>query len=123
LAKLPIDWVSLQKDPADEERALLRSVFAADERGSTFQDLKDTAEVVETLDLVVTVDTSIAHLGGALARPTWVLVPKYSDWRWLLDRSDSPWYPTVTLFRQTTDNDWTGPIRALKEQLQLRVCA
>jgi hypothetical protein len=122
LAELPVDWISLQKDPTDEEHTMLRTVLAADERGSIFQDLKDTADVVETLDLVLTVDTSIAHLGGALGLPTWVLLPKYSDWRWLLDRRDSPWYPTVTLFRQTTDSDWTGPIRAVKEHLQRRFC-
>ncbi|HEX4141130.1 MAG TPA: tetratricopeptide repeat protein [Candidatus Methylacidiphilales bacterium] len=120
LADLPVEWISLQKDITDEEQTMLRTEFAAEERGSTFQDLKDTADLVETLDLVLTVDTSIAHIGGALARPTWVLVPRYSDWRWLLDRSDSPWYPTAALFRQETNGDWAGPIRAVRDELRNR---
>jgi ADP-heptose:LPS heptosyltransferase len=64
-------------------------------------DFAETAALVSCLDLVITVDTSVAHLAGALGRPIWVLLPYVPDWRWLLDRDDSPWYPTVRLFRQT----------------------
>ncbi len=118
LADLPVDWISLQKDPTEEERAVLRADFAAEDGGSAFQDMKDTADVVETLDLVLTVDTSVAHIGGALGRSTWVMLPRYSDWRWLLDRSDSPWYPTVTVFRQKAEDSWAELIRAVRQSLQ-----
>ena len=72
-------------------------------------DLKDfgeTAAVMENLDMVVTVDTSMGHLAGALAKPAWIMLPKAADWRWMLDRSDSPWYPTVRLFRQAYPGAW-----------------
>ena len=71
----------------------------------------DTAAVMMTLDLVVTSDTSIAHLAGALGRPVWVALRKVPDWRFMLDRVDSPWYPTMRLFRQTADGEW-GPVIA-----------
>jgi tetratricopeptide (TPR) repeat protein len=82
-------------------------------------DLADTAALIENLDLVVTADTAIAHLAGALGRRVWVLLPFVPDWRWMLDREDSPWYPTMRLFRQKAKGDWTWPIeevvKALKE--------
>jgi hypothetical protein len=77
----------------------------------------DTAAVMMTVDLIITSDTSIAHLAGALGRPVWVLLRRVPDWRWLLDRADSPWYPTMRLFRQTTDNDWDTVIDAVAAAL------
>src|SRR5439155_7192460 len=74
--------------------------------GQFFSDFSDTAGVVAALDLVVTVDTSVAHLAGALGRPVWILLPFVLDWRWLVDREDSPWYPTARLFRQSHPVDW-----------------
>jgi hypothetical protein len=103
LTDLPIDWISLQKDPGADERKILSEDFEAQEKGSLFQDFHDTVDCVQALDLVVTVDTSVAHVAGALGRPTCLLLPKWTDWRWLLGRTDSPWYPTLTLFRQETD--------------------
>ncbi len=73
--------------------------------------------MIEQLDLVITVDTSVAHLTGALARPVWVLIPFPPDFRWLLDRTDSPWYPTMRLFRQSRRGDWTKPLAELFEEL------
>jgi hypothetical protein len=67
------------------------------------QDFEDAAALCECMDLVISVDTSVAHLSGALARETWILLPSTPDWRWLLDRTDSPWYPTATLYRQAPD--------------------
>ena len=81
-------------------------------------DFADTAALASQLDLVVTADTSVAHLAGAMGKPTWVLVPFAPDWRWLLDRDDSPWYPTARLFRQTTAGDWAGPIGKVTEALR-----
>jgi Flp pilus assembly protein TadD len=75
-----------------------------------FKDFADTAALVKYLDLVIAIDTSVAHLAGALAVPTWLLVSTVPDFRWLLDRNDSPWYPTMRLFRQSVRGDWTGPV-------------
>ena len=69
------------------------------------------------LDLVITVDTSVAHLAGALGRPTWILLPYTPDYRWLLDRDDSPWYPTVRLFRQDATRDYAGVIDRVRTEL------
>jgi hypothetical protein len=80
-------------------------------------DLTDTAAAMAWLDLVISVDTAAAHLAGALARPVWTLLPLGSDWRWLLDREDSPWYPTMRLFRQTRVGDWGGPAAEAAEAL------
>jgi ADP-heptose:LPS heptosyltransferase len=69
-------------------------------------DFGETAALIANLDLVITVDTAMGHLTGAMGKPVWIMVPKASDWRWLLDRSDSPWYPTARLFRQQTPGEW-----------------
>jgi hypothetical protein len=78
----------------------------------------DTAAMMMNLDLVVSSDTSIAHLAGALGRPVWVMLKKVPDWRWLLDREDSPWYPTMRLFRQTESGDWTGVAARVADELR-----
>jgi ADP-heptose:LPS heptosyltransferase len=75
-------------------------------------DFADTAALIARLDLVITVDTAIAHLAGALGKPVWVLVHVAPDWRWMADRADSPWYPTVRLFR-VTPPEWLGPAKAV----------
>ena len=75
------------------------------------------------LDLVITVDTSVAHLAGALGRPTWVLLPYTPDYRWLLGRDDSPWYPTVRLFRQGEDRDYAGVLTRVRAELQGLIAA
>jgi hypothetical protein len=117
LAGLEVDWVSLQRDVTAEEEAMLRADFRAEILGDGFRDMRDTADCVEQLDLVLTVDTSVAHLAGGLARPVWVLLPRWGDWRWLEDRADSPWYPTARLFRQTTEADWSGVVGAVMREL------
>jgi hypothetical protein len=77
----------------------------------------DTAAVMQTLDLVVTSDTSIAHLAGALDRPVWVALRLVPDWRWMLNRPDSPWYPSMRLFRQQRDGDWSTVFAAMAQVL------
>jgi Flp pilus assembly protein TadD len=84
-------------------------------------DFAQTAALVENLDLVVTVDTAVAHLAGAMGKPVWVLLPFVPDWRWLLDREDSPWYPAMRLFRQSAINDWASVIQRVAERLAQRV--
>jgi ADP-heptose:LPS heptosyltransferase len=81
-------------------------------------DFSETAALIDNLDLIITVDTAVAHLAGALAKPVFVLLGFVPAWRWLLDRSDSPWYPTMRLFRQTKIDDWTAPIAHLARALQ-----
>jgi ADP-heptose:LPS heptosyltransferase len=85
------------------------------------KDLADTAALMAHLDVIITVDTAVAHLAGALGKQTWVVLPSAPDWRWLADREDSPWYPTVRLFRQTCFGDWDGPIARLGHALSALV--
>jgi hypothetical protein len=77
----------------------------------------DTAALISRLDLVIGVDTAVAHLAGALGKPVWIALPFMPDWRWQLNRSDSPWYATARLFRQTARGDWASVIAALRAQL------
>src|SRR5262249_61058781 len=79
----------------------------------------DTAAAMESLDLIITSDTSIAHLAGALARPTWVALKRVPDWRWMLDREDSPWYPTMRLFRQPEKEDWTSAFAVIERETSI----
>jgi tetratricopeptide (TPR) repeat protein len=81
-------------------------------------DFADTAAIVERLDLVISVDTAVAHLAGALAKPVWTLLPFTPDWRWMLDHEDSPWYPTMRLFRQPSPGDWTAVIERVGKELK-----
>ncbi len=84
-------------------------------------DYSDTAALISQLDLVISVDTSIAHLAGALGRPVWTMLPYFPDWRWMLDREDSPWYPSMRLFRQTSRGDWSSVFdRIYAEVVQLQ---
>lgn len=117
-----VAWYSLQKGPqAEQLRELVRPEHVCD-LGPSLTDFADTAGAIAQLDLVVSVDTSVAHLAGALGRPVWVLLGRQSDWRWLVDREDTPWYPTMRLFRQEQARDWRGPVArvaaALRERLQ-----
>jgi tetratricopeptide (TPR) repeat protein len=112
-------FVSLQKDPRVPDKAELDKTDIIDWTAE-FKDLADTAALVMCLDLVITVDTSVAHLAAALGRPTWILLPWTPDYRWLLGRDDSPWYPTVRLFRQSETRDYASVIDRLRlELLQL----
>jgi tetratricopeptide (TPR) repeat protein len=103
-----VQWFSLYKGDLVAELEPYQD--RVNDLGSLFVDFADTAWAVEQLDLVITVDTAVAHLAGALGRPVWVLLPFIPDWRWLLDREDSPWYPTARLFRQKAPGDWSSAI-------------
>jgi tetratricopeptide (TPR) repeat protein len=85
------------------------------------KDFADMAALIANLDLVISVDTAAAHLAGAMARPVWTLLPFVPDWRWMLDREDSPWYPTMRLFRQRTRGDWAGVVEKVAGELNRRV--
>lgn len=85
------------------------------------RDFADTAAIIDQLDLVISIDTSVAHLAGAMGRPCWTLIPRlHADWRWLRDRTDTPWYPTMRLFRQQTPHDWSETIEAVADALVAR---
>jgi tetratricopeptide (TPR) repeat protein len=100
------EWISLHKEVRDTDRAALAENPSLRHFGDEQADLLDAAALCMLVDWVVTVDTSIAHLAGALGRPVFILLPYLADWRWLLDREDSPWYPTSRLYRQATPGDW-----------------
>jgi Tfp pilus assembly protein PilF len=115
-----VTFVSLQKgDPAAEAKFPPHGLKLLDYTPE-LKDFADTAALISALDLVISIDTGVAHLAGALAKPTWVLLPFVPDWRWFNDRADSPWYPTTHLFRQSRLGDWTSPIRAAAEELKRR---
>ena len=107
-----ISWFSLQVGDRPEHLALPDGLKVAD-LSRWLTDFAETAAAVSHLDLIITVDTATAHLAGALARPTWVMLPAAPDWRWLLGRQDSPWYPTMRLFRQKKAGDWLNVTREL----------
>lgn len=114
-------FVSLQKDPrADDKPALLARTDIIDPTVD-LTDFVETAALVSCLDLVITVDTSVAHLAAALGRPTWILLPSVPDYRWLLDRDDSPWYPTMRLFRQDQRRDYAPVIAKVRTELDAMI--
>jgi Tfp pilus assembly protein PilF len=117
--------ISLQKGGGDPLLALRAGgVDFGEELDTQHGAFMDTAAIMMNLDLVITSDTSVAHLAGALGVPVWVALPFVPDWRWMLDRSDSPWYPTMRLFRQKSRGDWAGVFQeieaALREQVRSR---
>ena len=114
-------FVSLQKDPRPADKATLHERSDIIDLTAHLSDFEETAALISCLDLVITVDTSVAHLSGALGRPTWILLPYVPDYRWLLDRDDSPWYPTVRLFRQTESRDYTTVLDRVRAELLGRV--
>jgi len=122
LALAKIDGVQLyglQKGPAASQVHLLPSDISFTNLGEEFTDLMDAACCMEAMDLVISVDTAMAHLAGALGRPVWTLLPFAPDWRWMLHRDDSPWYPTMRLFRQGRPKDWDDVFAAVGEQLRI----
>ena len=111
-------FVSLQREVRAADAVVLRQRSDVIHFGEELKDFSDTAALVANMDLVIAVDTSVAHLGGALAKPVWVLLPFIPDWRWLLDRDDSPWYPTMRLFRQDGSRQWDGAFGRLRTALE-----
>ncbi|HEY2967447.1 MAG TPA: tetratricopeptide repeat protein [Casimicrobiaceae bacterium] len=112
------EWISLQKEVRESDIALLASRADLRYFGGELKDFADTAALVELMDVVVTVDTSVVHVAGAMGKPVWILLPfNPHDWRWMLDREDSPWYPTARLFRQAANGDWASVISRVNEEL------
>ena len=107
---LPADWICLQPEIREADLAWLAVHPEVRLERPILNDFVETATVIAGLDLVVTVDTSVAHLTGAMGKPVWILLPTGCDYRWLLEREDSPWYPTVRLFRQTERGNWADVV-------------
>lgn len=110
------DFYCLAKDIADYEKKIFEkhNILFFDEQ---LKDFSDTAALIDTMDLVISIDTSVAHLSGAMGKKTWILLIHNSDWRWLTDRTDSVWYESVELFRQSKKGDWTGVIDQISNRL------
>ncbi|HWA42794.1 MAG TPA: tetratricopeptide repeat protein [Hypericibacter adhaerens] len=111
-------FISLQKGPAAAEIAANGWQDRILDLGPELGDFADTAAVIAGLDLVLSVDTAVAHLAGSLGRPVWILIPFIPDWRWLFARADSPWYPSARLFRQKSPGDWAPPVAEIGAALQ-----
>jgi ADP-heptose:LPS heptosyltransferase len=116
-----IDYVCLQKELREIDKALLAQQPHIQWFGDALVDFSDTAALCELMDVIISVDTSVAHLAGSLGKTTWVLLPFSPDWRWLLDRLDSPWYPSAQLYRQEAIGNWQGPLEKVKTDLMALV--
>jgi len=115
-----VQLISLQQGFGSEQIAQLNDRFAVYDPG-VLVDFMDSAALMSNLDLIVTVDTAIAHLAGALGLPTWVALPRVPDWRWLLNRDDSPWYPTLRLFRQEQSGEWAPTLARIAANLKQQI--
>ena len=113
-----VELVSLQKEvrttDAPSVASLCRWHF-----GQQLEDFEDTAALISQLDVVISVDTAVAHVAGAVGARVWILLPFVADWRWMQGRCDSPWYPTARLFRQTERGQWSDPIQTVREELRV----
>jgi len=118
LAVPGISFVSLQKGPPAAQLANIASHLRPFDPMADITDFADTAALVANLDLIIAVDTSVAHLAGAMGKPVWILSRFDGCWRWLLDRDDSPWYPTARLYRQAMPGDWESVVARVTADLQ-----
>ena len=116
-----VTFYSLQKGPAAADLPQVASRYPVINLDEELRDFTDTAAAIAHLDLVITVDTAVAHLAGALGKPVWILLSHASDWRWLKDRTDSPWYPTARLFRQSMLGHWDDVLASVREKLEIMV--
>ncbi|MCB5185470.1 tetratricopeptide repeat protein [Methylobacillus gramineus] len=116
---LPLDFHSLQQEVRPHDARSLANLPQLTTHQPALQDFADTAALISAMDLVISVDTSVAHMAAALGKPVWLLVSYMPDYRWMLDRSDSPWYPSVRIFRQPTLGDWDSVIAQVKAELEV----
>jgi hypothetical protein len=123
LLDLEAQFISLQKEVRPRDQATLRERSDILDLGPELGTYEDTAAVIEQLDLVISVDTSVAHLAGALGKPVWIMLPYVPDWRWLVGRDDSPWYPTARLFRQTEAREYQSVVNRMKTELDAMIPA
>jgi Tfp pilus assembly protein PilF len=117
LVSLPVEFHVLQKEIRPDDLDALRRHPGVGLHHEQLADFSDTAALLEVMDLVISVDTAVAHLAGAMAKPVWILLPFFSDHRWFVSRTDSPWYPTAQLFRQQSAGDWAGVLTTIVKRL------
>jgi tetratricopeptide (TPR) repeat protein len=113
-----VDWIALQNEIRPSDAAAFDACGQVAFLGEALGDFADTAALAGLMDVIISVDTSLAHLAGVLDKPVWVLLPFSPEWRWLLNRSDSPWYPTARLFRQPAPGDWASALKAVGSELR-----
>lgn len=118
-----VDFYSLQIGAGAEQIHDMPECMTVVDLSGRIQDFSDTAAMIANLDLVISVDTAVAHLAGALGKPVWTLLPYVPEWRWFLGRDDSPWYPTMRLFRQTAPGDWKNVFLGMREELEQLLCS
>ena len=117
IVQLPFEFHSLQKEIRENDLSTLIKFKQIHQHQDELNDFSDTAALIEEMDLIISVDTSVAHLAGALGKDVWVILPYHPDYRWMLNRKDSPWYPNTTLFRKSKIDDWTDVILEVTEKL------
>jgi hypothetical protein len=120
LIRGPAAWFGIQKGLPETDRQALAKAPALRVFDEKIEDFEDTAALIAEMDLIITVDTSLAHLAGSMGRDCWVLLPFNPDWRWLLERQDSPWYASLRLFRQKQIGDWAAVVAEVQAALQSR---
>ena len=103
---------------APSTRRFSTAAIGVDFLGDEIVDFRDGAAILANMDLAITIDTSLAHLAGAMGKPVWVLLADVPDWRWMLEGRDTPWYPTATLFRQRQPGDWAGVLAEVRRALE-----
>lgn len=114
---LPFEFHCLQQDIREDDSTFIGAYPQIHSHSTALSDFSDTAALIANMDLVISVDTAIAHVTGALGKPLWLLLPAVPDWRWMMDRTDTPWYPGARLFRQTQNGNWQDVILALCHEL------
>ena len=121
ILQLPFEFHSIQKEVRENDQKTLFEFNQVHQHQDELNDFSDTAALTEEMDLIISVDTSVAHLAGALGKDVWILLSYHPDYRWMLDRKDSPWYPTCTLFRQSKIDDWSDVVLEITSNLQNRL--
>jgi len=117
LAQNRFAFYSFQRGPERDQLQQIGSGYSIHDTSAHSPSIRDTAADLQNMDLLITVDTMAAHLAGALGKPVWMMLPFEADWRWMLDREDSPWYPTMRLFRQERPGDWGAVIERIVREL------
>jgi len=115
------EYITLQKEMRDVDRELIKKYPLFKSYGDQLDNFDDTAALCELMDIVISVDTSVAHLSGALAKKTFLLLPYCPDWRWMLERTDTPWYQSMKIYRQEFSNDWTSTFTKLAQDLKIEL--